>query len=222
MKLLYTNGDSWTFGEEIPETSDAEVTRYYNTWPWHLCQLTEIPLCYNDAVGGGSNDRIFRRTTEFIFKWIGKQKNPKDLTIILGWSTPERTEVSLKDRHCRITTNAVLDSTASQVRKYQNVYYSVYNDDQGILKQIRYMLTLRMFCQNLGITYYDFIAMGDQPEIYNNISVDKFNVPLTNLYGPNTWKKHVFLNNDPVYAHGHPTIETQKIWAEHLKEFFFK
>jgi hypothetical protein len=222
MKLLYTNGDSWTHGEEIVEPLDGNSVRYYNTWPWFLCQLTNIPLCVNDAVGAGSNDRIFRRTSEFILNWIGQSKDPKNLTIVLGWSTPERTEIALKDRHCRITTNAALDSASGLVRRFQNVYYSIYDDEQGMLKQVRYMTILRMLCKNLGIAYYDFIAMGDQPDIYNTIATNKFNMPLYNLYGPTSWKKYAYLNKHTVYTHGHPTIESQKIWAEQLKEFFFK
>ena len=95
MKLVYANGDSWTHGDELSAFDDIDQTsvRYYNSWPWKLSQILDIPVCVNDAQGGTGNLRIFRRTNEFIYRWIGSGKSVSDLLVVVGWSTPERTEI---------------------------------------------------------------------------------------------------------------------------------
>lgn len=59
-----------------------------------LSQHLDIPVCVNDAQGGASNARIFRRTNDFINNWMGSGRDPKDLFICIGWTSPERSEVS--------------------------------------------------------------------------------------------------------------------------------
>ena len=59
IKTLYVNGDSWTFGQELKDdNTDHPTYKFYNTWSWHVAQELKIPN-YNEAQGGGSNDRIF-------------------------------------------------------------------------------------------------------------------------------------------------------------------
>ena len=63
MKTLYVNGDSWTYGQELrDDTTDDLSYKFYNTWPWHVAQHFQIPQLVNEGQGGGSNDRIFRKT----------------------------------------------------------------------------------------------------------------------------------------------------------------
>jgi hypothetical protein len=91
VKLLYTNGDSWTYGEELGDSNDPNEQSYkfYNSWPWHIKENYNIPQLINDARGGGSNDRIFRRTTDFIRSMKCK---PEECVIVVAWSSAERTE----------------------------------------------------------------------------------------------------------------------------------
>ena len=61
--MIYVNGDSWTSGwpqEEILGHRD-------NSWP-HLLGLMIGEQVLNDAEAGCSNDRIYRRTFDFILK----------------------------------------------------------------------------------------------------------------------------------------------------------
>ncbi|MBR18632.1 MAG: hypothetical protein CMA64_00545 [Euryarchaeota archaeon] len=91
IKTLYTNGCSWTYGEELGEQNDPNEQSYkfYNSWPWHVAQQYKIPQLINDARGGGSNERIFRRTVEFIRNTKIKYS---ELAIIVAWTSAERTE----------------------------------------------------------------------------------------------------------------------------------
>ena len=92
IRTMYVNGDSWTFGQELRDDEPDHLTyKYYNTWPWHLSQSLEIPVLHNDALGGTSNDRIYRRTLDYIQNYKGDYD---ELLIIPAWTTYERREVA--------------------------------------------------------------------------------------------------------------------------------
>ena len=225
MKYLYANGDSWTHGDEIPDRSDmnSASTRYYNTWPWFLSQQANIPVCINDAQGGASNARIFRRTNNFINNWIGSGKDPKDLFICIGWTSPERSEVSSGEgiysvtiQHCLRLHNLPVDETS--LKKYHEAFYENYVDSYGEHITAMYMVNLRTLCKGLGIKYYDFIAVGKPPAHWQEIIKKKWNLEIENMYLKSSWLEEVFKNNWPVYEYKHPQIETHKIWAETLSK----
>ena len=99
MKTLYVNGDSWTYGQELrDDTTDDLSYKFYNTWPWHVAQHFQIPQLVNEGQGGGSNDRIFRKTIDYIRNYKGK---PSELLVIVAWTTYERLElpVAVKRKH---------------------------------------------------------------------------------------------------------------------------
>lgn len=99
IKTLYANGDSWTFGQELRDYANDHLTyKFYNTWPWHLAQRLDIPQVVNDALGGTSNYRIFRKTIDYIRNYKG---NYNHLLVIVAWTTYERVElpVVVKKQH---------------------------------------------------------------------------------------------------------------------------
>tara|TARA_B100001057_G_scaffold489154_1_gene574847 strand:- start:923 stop:1669 length:747 start_codon:yes stop_codon:yes gene_type:complete len=94
IKTLYTNGDSWTFGQELKDDEADHLThKFYNSWPWHLSQHLRIPQLVNDALGGTSNYRILRRTLDYIQNYKGKYK---ELMVVVAWTTYERKEVPVE------------------------------------------------------------------------------------------------------------------------------
>lgn len=218
-KLLYACGDSWTAGEEIPATSPTgDVDRYYNTWPWFLCQELDIPMCINEGAGGGSNLRIFRKTNDFILGWIGKGKSVNDLMIVIGWTIPERTEVFYKGNYNKITPHAILGPAAGDpvLEGFKDMYYSTCDIDNTFAETLRYMLNLRMLCSSFGIAYYDFIAIGPRPFRFKKEAYTNFNLQLENLYSRGTWTDHINTHNHTRYPKLHPTIESHKLWAVEL------
>lgn len=223
MKCLYANGDSWTHGDEIPDKPgmNSQSTRYYNTWPWFLSQALNIPTCVNDAQGGASNIRIFRRTNNFINNWIGQYKDPKDLVITIGWTTPERNEVANADSICSITIQNYLKLTQCAVdepaiKKYQQAFYNVYSDSYGEHMTAMYMVNLRLLCKGLGIQYYDFVAIGEPPYYWQEVIKRKWNIELENMYLKNSWLEQVWKNKWSTHEFRHPTAETHKLWADVL------
>lgn len=216
MKLLYACGDSWTEGNEIPPTA-SQSEKYYNTWPWFLSRVLDIPVCVNDAAGAGSNTRIFRKTTDFIFDWLGKGKDPADLLIVIGWTTPERVELPSNGSYYRITAHSVLGDRdhIDVANQYQKIFTKAYNSEQYTLESLKHMLNLRAICKGVGVKYRDFIAIGSRPYVYKLLAQQKFNLSLENMY-PETWNDYAHMHNHPRYPHQHPTIETHKLWAEEL------
>jgi hypothetical protein len=226
MKYLYTNGCSWTAGDEINHY-DKIVTnnmRYYNTWPWFLKEKLDIPVLVNEATGGGSNKRIFRKTVNFIDRYIKSGKNPKDLMIVIGWSTEERTEKAVKNfnndiQHVRLLIHTALDSAALDnhvtdlINQYHKIYYDLYDSDVAIEETIFYLKALRSLTDGWGITYYDFPALVFWKNNYhpvlnhlNNFHVKSF----IETVNEKQWS---------TYQYGHPTIDTHKKWADIMFSF---
>jgi hypothetical protein len=95
MSKLYVNGCSFTQGHYDTETVRPHETDW-KTWykldaPWSWARQLEgkqFDTVINEAYCGCSNDRIFRRTMEF----IGKTPNIQDWTIILQFTNVFRYE----------------------------------------------------------------------------------------------------------------------------------
>jgi hypothetical protein len=131
IKLLYTIGDSWTYGDEL-ENPKKEC------WPSVLSKDIGCKLI-NDSKNGGPNDWMFRRTIE----WVCQQKSFDDTAVIVGWSEPNRREEDY---------NTILQGEGmwEQVMKY------LYNDELAHYKSICYMVTLQEFLKSKNIKYLFF------------------------------------------------------------------
>ena len=78
--ILYTCGDSFTFGDELKDPKDA--------WPYILGTMLNFNV-HNFARNGASNDYIVKTTVEYL------ESNKPDI-IILGWTTPDRIDIGGK------------------------------------------------------------------------------------------------------------------------------
>jgi hypothetical protein len=222
IKILYANGDSWTAGEEIPYTTPlgCGTDKYYSSWPWYLSRELAIPLCINDAAGAGSNDRIYRKTTKYIIDYMSEGKDPKELLIVLGWTTPERTEIGIAGRYIRITSSTVLNYNLSNeetdnAEKYAKAYFNTYDETIALSQLVQYMLALKLLCEGHGINYYDFVAIGKPPELLEKIAKETFNSGLSKTY-PWSWNDYCHIHNESRYENLHPTSETHLNWARVL------
>ena len=223
MKTLYANGDSWTHGDEIPDTKNMNChsNRYYGSWPWLLSRELKIPLCINDGVGGGSNGRIYRRTCAYIINYLAAGYDPKELLIVIGWTTSERSELAVSGCHVRVTPNKVLvrynisPSEEKTLDEFSKVYYRLLDVDLSQINLVQLMISLRLLCQGHGISYYDFVAIGHTPEQNMVIAKEKFNTVLDNMY-PCTWNEYCSVHKESRYPQSHPTAQTHSNWAKLL------
>ena len=92
IKKLYTIGDSWTYGWDLPGSNDYKVHKK-GAWPTLLAREFNCELI-NAAWGGGSNDWMFRKTIE----WVCSQDNLDEVIVIVGWVEPNRRESSTTEK----------------------------------------------------------------------------------------------------------------------------
>ena len=95
--ILYTNGDSWSFGTEL----DLE-TRSKNRYSSIISKEKNM-VDFNISTSGASNDRIVRTTLRDISLiqngkdiWSENTQNINvsldDLYVVIGWTSPTRFE----------------------------------------------------------------------------------------------------------------------------------
>jgi hypothetical protein len=109
MTTLYANGCSWTAGMELEydqelfdswrqtQPEEFDIVEYYNlyNWPAYLGKKLEARVI-NDSIGGGSNQRMIRRTLDYINGLTRAEQN--DLVVVLGWTSAERGEIFVEDQ----------------------------------------------------------------------------------------------------------------------------
>ena len=78
--ILYTIGDSWTYGTELENPKEE-------CYPYLLSKKLECDLV-NEAQPAASNDWMFRKSIE----WITKNDISNIHTFIVGWSHFNRRE----------------------------------------------------------------------------------------------------------------------------------
>jgi hypothetical protein len=141
-KILYTIGDSWTFGDELKNPNTE-------SYPHLLSKKLGYELT-NDAVCGGPNDWMFRKTIE----WVCNQNDLDDIVVVVGWSSTNRREENYKIYH-----GAYQDDEIDRF-----IFNKLFNNELDHYKTICYMVSLQEFLKSKNIKYlfyqpwYDVIS----------------------------------------------------------------
>jgi lysophospholipase L1-like esterase len=97
--ILYANGCSMTYGYELvddPRTHLCldDVYREAHAWPGRLGSRLGCDRVVNDAIPGGSNDRVLRTTIQWVLDHLDREgEEARDhLLVVIGWSDPMRRE----------------------------------------------------------------------------------------------------------------------------------
>jgi len=184
MKTLLTNGCSWTYGGGIDRLFKDPSNL---VWPHHLKKLMGYDNCVNLSWGGGSNQRIFRTTLD----WILKQ-TPETLestTAVIQWTQWSRKEFYLSPdigdiddnepyywiactiHHANATKElnqilltkdrSVIEDYSNQIKNNHNSLYKSYREIEGFYNYIMCCDGLANIFNNYGIKYYywDFINL---------------------------------------------------------------
>jgi hypothetical protein len=96
-KLLYANGDSFTFGMECLGDRDRREENKDLAYPVELGRLLGIDTVINAAYCGAPNEFIFRKTLLDLLELEATGTDPKDVFVVVGWSSVCRGEIYLKD-----------------------------------------------------------------------------------------------------------------------------
>lgn len=203
-KILLTNGDSWTFGSEImaPEFLAGPHERgygmanrykknhhdwekrndYYRVpriWPTMLANNIGYKSI-NLAWPARSNDTIYHTTVGWLLEnYIIPRKNTDNLLVIIGWSSPERKNILIKDQetiHLQTFWPAMADTNfypSTMVIDYFKFYVNnLWLEQEYISRYIEQNHMLQCFCKSNGIRYYCFNSFYQTPGT-----------------GPNDWKE---------------------------------
>jgi len=106
IKILLTEGDSWTAGDIIDpklekqgitniDHRDNDAYRLPKVWPHKLSKLINVKS-HNTAHAGSSNDGIEKRVIGNVGNLL-KEYKPEDIFVIVGWSSPERKDFYYND-----------------------------------------------------------------------------------------------------------------------------
>ena len=134
--MILINGDSFTYGEELSNRSNA--------WPFCLGFIDVLNL----ASPGYSNDAIIRTTVEFL--------EQTDITrAIIAWTTPHRIEVN--EQHLTPTSHRKYGSICDQV-------FLDWREQWAIDKFYTQVALLDGYLKNKGVEYL-FVRTFDVPNI---------------------------------------------------------
>jgi hypothetical protein len=93
-KILYTNGDSFTFGMEILGDHSQIIENNEFAYPAELNKLLNIEINRNEAYCGATNEFIFRKTIQNLLEMENSGINPKDVFVVIGWTAICRAEIN--------------------------------------------------------------------------------------------------------------------------------
>jgi hypothetical protein len=85
--LLYTNGDSWTYGSELDDVQQA--------WPTLVAESLGVPLV-NSGFPGGTNDRTVRTTVADCINLLSQNQKPH---CCIAWTQLHRFELPMGDNY---------------------------------------------------------------------------------------------------------------------------
>lgn len=110
--LLYANGCSYTFGHGLTDRDisadpdswgSARDLDYARSHSWPKLAADRLGWdCYNDALPGGSNDRIVRTTLSFL-----SRQHRQDLFVIIGWTRSARREIYFSESDIYVDLSAL-------------------------------------------------------------------------------------------------------------------
>lgn len=220
------------------KTNIIDVSEYYNLFNYGsvIVDKLKIENYINQSVGGGSNERIVRKTTKFLFDY--PKEKLKDLLVIIGWTSFDRNEIFLKKHKTweRFNPNYEFINTLEYPDKYTDFEINIFNKyhEDYVLKihseyeriislyQQKYLLSNLLENLNVKYLFFDVFAFErgfllDNP--INEIKYDDvffWNDNHKNIISNiNMWsfiKTHKF----PTAPYQHPMVDGHKNWGEKI------
>jgi len=203
-KLLYVNGDSMTFGDELGPPGDPICNT--RAWPRYLGEMLQIPVV-NDARPAGSNDRIVRTTTNFIVNYLTSH-TPDDLHVVIGWTNAIRREFHDAENDkwydfipCDVQSAGALTP----------VYCPAYcSEAEAMGRYFAQLLTMQAFLKQHQIAYTFFSALRGErdPASHRLIDTARF------FRFDDTFHYWALRNHYPFGPIGHPLDDGHRDWAK--------
>jgi len=203
---------------------------------------TKIGTVENLAMGGGSNERIFYTTIEYL-----NQHNPD--TIIIGWTSTERFMLPANNGSRIVITpihsfDENLGGDESDIAKFY--YQHCHNEYSGLERTLNYIIHLQKVCELRKIKMLNFTSfLPPLTEKYLlEISKQAFMsrtdkdiermgikhnynrlISLINCINKDLWIKEFWYSmaehckDFPMTKDGHPGVEGSNHWAQLIRDF---
>lgn len=262
-KTLYVNGCSWTAGDELNfdtkltnyvtsigygiadnkcDFTDengiikGHLSEFYNkfNWGFHLSQLLNVNDYINDAVGGGSNERILRTTIEFLMNCSEEYK--KSLLVVIGWTSSDRREVFINKTRTyeKLQGGFEFSKTISEPSKisnnlmkeydtYHSLYYEhMYSYFDSVMKYSQQIYSMVNLLENLKIkyiffnsieTFADIDGVGDSTHLKNFFEWRYNNKNIISYPDMQEFVRHYGYDLGPLM---HPLTEGHEAWGDFI------
>ncbi|WP_353961395.1 DUF6071 family protein [Antrihabitans cavernicola] len=219
--IIYANGCSMTYGSELhdhPVTGICTNNKYRweSSWPGALARRFCADSVVNDAVPSGSNDRILRRTVEFLLRHQQRQLSAdSELVVAIGWSSPLRREMFINGAFRQIVPHHgyrdfATDRFAAAYRRW------AVSDIEGDWRFVGQAVSLAGLLQSLGIPFVFFHALDPRPlpiSVQGDVQVRTRQLGLFD----GSLSMEQYLADDPSMWRGrHPSEEGHAKWADEL------
>jgi hypothetical protein len=250
--LLLANGDSFTYGYELPNKYDA--------WPYVLGKTLNFDVI-NYGICSGSNDYIRRTTLEYL---LSNNPKPEEIFVIIGWSSEIRWEGFLDDlnmyaqvklgremrvvneKECRIIRDEELLTVMPRVKlnAYNNIsenYLSTYKKSPIYNMAEKYHIMYMMHCvlNSLNIKHIFFNSLTEYSKINHKLfipnskilahqkemlkNINKIKCLIKEDNSFITETMEDFCKSYPKgKKEGHPLEEGHKAWSNNLLTFINK
>ena len=226
--ILYANGCSMTYGAElsgetivngVPVENDSDY-REQHSFPNILGKLIKIENVINDAIGGGGNDRIFRTTMEWTSKYL-QNNDGKNLFVVIGWSSPERTEYRINDTWVSLLPHFSPIHALQNVLDLHKFHVDIIMDDRrDYTASINYMLSLQSWFKINSIRFIFFNALHIRWPKITEIQILREHID-NNYYKFDNegFCMSFFCDDYPCGSRHHPLEEGHRQWANALYQY---
>lgn len=160
--MLYTNGCSFVWGDELPGfADDPNPTHWEHTFTHKLAEKLGVEYL-NDGRCGSGNEKIFRDTVSAL---SGISMKEKPSHVVIMWSAPKRIELfeprpegvdkTLKVQRWQAMSQFSPERCMNLDTKNRDIaemwINMVYNDQTGIIKLLTYMNAIQTLCDGMNI-----------------------------------------------------------------------
>jgi len=188
---IYANGCSYVAGDGLQ--SNPLKTAIYFLAEELNCE------CFNNAKGGGSNQRIVRTTID----WLLKNKNKwSDVLVLVGWTEFHRYEILNNENWIQVSRIDFPPEEIQNTIRYENWksyianFYNIWRMYNNYLDNILY---LQLFLESNNIKYIFWDSIGDfSPDDdtfrYRNKYKKKWDIINTKNWvtgGDESWEKYL-------------------------------
>ena len=216
--ILYTNGCSFTWGDELSNRNSRYASLLANKLN---CKLVDL------SMNGSSNERILRTTFDYL-------QDPKtdleNLIVVIGWSGISRTEIYNNGWDTITPTMIGTDERATEY------YTHIQSEQQDNLNFYYQVLILQMWLEKHNVKYFMFridsgqvkmvVKDGSNKEVsdgYDTTHLSQQQIKDINLktfpsYISNTltFREYGIQNGGGLKPKGHPDEKSHELFTEYL------